>query len=43
MRLIKNHLSLLHSESMFLCSSSNQKNTDQDINILGKNLADEVF
>lgn len=31
MKLLKNYLNYLHPESMFLCSSINEENTDGDI------------
>ena len=31
MKLLKNHLNLLHPECMFLCSQNNEENTEGDI------------
>jgi len=42
MRLLKDNLSLLHPNALFLCSSSNEDCTDGDINEMGKNLAFEI-
>ena len=42
MRLLKDNLSLLHPNALFLCSSCNEDCTDGDINEMGKNLAYEV-
>lgn len=42
MRLLKDNLSLMHPNALFLCSSSNEDCTDGDINEMGKNLAHEV-
>lgn len=42
MRLLKDNLSLLHPNALFLCSSSNEDSTDGNINDMGRNLAQEV-
>lgn len=42
MRLFKNNLSLLYPDHLFLSSSSNEDNTERNIEDLGKNLANEV-
>lgn len=43
MKLLKNHLNFLHPESMFLCSSINEDNTEGDIADMGEKLAQEVI
>ena len=42
MRLLKDNLSLLHPNALFLCSAANEDCTDGDINDMGRNLANEV-
>lgn len=42
MRLIKNNLSLLYPEAIFLCSNSNEENTEGDFSEMGIRLAQEV-
>ena len=42
MRLFKNTLGILYPDYLFLSSTSNEDNTEQDIGELGKNLAHEV-
>ena len=42
MKLLKNHLNLLHPECMFLCSLTNEEKTEGDIGEMGKRLALEV-
>jgi triacylglycerol esterase/lipase EstA (alpha/beta hydrolase family) len=42
MRLLKNNMSLLHPEAMFLCSNANQGKTEEDIFEMGARLANEV-
>ena len=42
MKLLKNHLNLLHPESMFLCSTINEEDTEGDIDEMGEKLANEV-
>jgi hypothetical protein len=42
MRLLKNNLSIVYPDSLYLCSSSNEDNTEGDIEDMGKNLAREV-
>ena len=42
MKLLKNHLNLLHPEAMFLCSCINEDNTEGDIGDMGERLANEV-
>lgn len=42
MRLLKNHISVLYPEALLLLSVENEGKTDEDINSLGKNLADEI-
>jgi len=43
MRLLKNHLSLLHPEALFLCSNKNEGKTEDDIVEMGARLAHEVI
>mmetsp|Transcript_13269 Transcript_13269/g.24882 ORF Transcript_13269/g.24882 Transcript_13269/m.24882 type:complete len:678 (-) Transcript_13269:764-2797(-) len=43
MRCIKNQLSVVHPESLFLCSSSNEHSTSNDIVEMGRKLYEEVF
>jgi hypothetical protein len=43
MKLLKNHINLLHPEAMFLCSSINEDNTEGDIADMGERLANEVI
>jgi hypothetical protein len=43
MRCIKNQLSVVHPESLFLCSSSNEHSTSNDILEMGRKLYEEVF
>ena len=43
MKLLKNHLNLLHPEAMFLCSSINEENTEGNIGEMGERLANEVI
>ena len=42
MRLLKNNISLLFPEAMFLCSSSNEDQTEGDIFEMGVRLSQEV-
>merc|ERR550525_1192161 len=42
MRLMKNNLALLYPDAIFLCSTSNEDNTEGDINEMGIRLAQEV-
>lgn len=42
MKLLKNQISLVHPEGVFLLSKSNEKQTDGDIQKMGENLANEV-
>lgn len=42
MRLIKNNISMLYKETMFLAASCNEDNTDGEIADMGIRLADEV-
>lgn len=42
MRLIKNYVSFMYPESMFLCATSNEEMTDMDIFSMGERLALEV-
>ena len=42
MRLIKNYVSFMYPESMFLCATSNEEMTDMDIFTMGERLAIEV-
>ena len=42
MRLFKNTLNILYPDALFLSSTSNEDNTEQDITELGINLANEV-
>jgi len=42
MRLIKNNISLIYKETMFLCAASNEDLTDGEIPDMGIRLADEV-
>ena len=39
MRLLKNNLSLVHPEALFLCSCSNEQSTEGDISGMGVRLA----
>ena len=43
MKLFKNYISLAHPEAMFLCSSSNEDNTEGNIAEMGEKLANEVI
>ncbi len=43
MRLFKNNLSILYPDSLYLCSSTNEDKTEQDIDTMGKSLAKEVL
>ena len=43
MRLLKNNLSLLYPEALFLCSSSNENETEGDIMSMGVRLAQEIL
>jgi len=42
MRFIKNHLFSFYPTAFFLCSSSNEKKTEGDIETMGVNLAEEI-
>merc|ERR1712110_197117 len=42
MRLIKNNVALLYPDAIFLCSTSNEENTEGDISDMGIRLAQEV-
>ena len=42
MRLIKNYVSFMYPESMFLCATSNEDQTDTNIIDMGERLANEV-
>lgn len=42
MRLMKNNLALLYPDAIFLCSTSNEDNTEGDFNEMGIRLAQEV-
>mmetsp|Transcript_1865 Transcript_1865/g.1297 ORF Transcript_1865/g.1297 Transcript_1865/m.1297 type:complete len:122 (+) Transcript_1865:149-514(+) len=42
MRLLRNNLSLLHPEALFLCSCSNEDSTEGDISEMGVRLAQEI-
>lgn len=42
LRAMKNHLLMLHPEALFLCSTSNEKKTEDDIEDMGIRLANEV-
>lgn len=42
MRLMKNNLALLYPEAIFLCSNSNEDNTEGDFDEMGHRLAQEV-
>lgn len=42
MRLLKNNLSILHPDGIFLSSSSNEDHTEGDILEMGERLANEV-
>jgi triacylglycerol esterase/lipase EstA (alpha/beta hydrolase family) len=42
MRTLKNCLSVLHPEVLFLCSKDNEENTENDIEDMGKKLAKEI-
>jgi len=43
MKLFKNYISLAHPEAMFLCSSTNEDNTEGDIAEMGEKLSNEVI
>ncbi len=43
MKLFKNNLAYLYPDTLFLCSSANEDNTDDDISELGLRLAGEVI
>ena len=43
MRVMKNNISLLHPEALFLCSTRNEAKTEDDIQKLGSSLAQEVI
>jgi len=42
MRLMKNNIALLYPKALYLCSSSNEEDTEGDLQQMGENLADEV-
>ncbi len=42
MKLLKNQISLVHPEGVFLCSKANEKQTENDIEMMGENLAKEI-
>eukprot|EP00929_Paragymnodinium_shiwhaense_P014137 TRINITY_DN122011_c0_g1_i1.p1 TRINITY_DN122011_c0_g1~~TRINITY_DN122011_c0_g1_i1.p1 ORF type:complete len:726 (+),score=160.57 TRINITY_DN122011_c0_g1_i1:277-2454(+) len=42
MRLMKDNIALLHPDAIFLCSTSNEENTEGDISDMGIRLAQEV-
>merc|ERR1719453_1998304 len=42
MRLMKNNIALLYPDAIFLCSNSNEENTEGDMNEMGIRLAQEV-
>ena len=42
MRLIKNNISYLYPNTLFLCSAANEDNTECEIEIMGFRLAEEV-
>ncbi len=42
MRLIKNNLSVIYPDALYLCSSSNEDLTEHDIHDMGVNLSKEV-
>ena len=42
MRLLKNHIALVHPTAHFLCSICNEDQTDGDISAMGERLAEEV-
>jgi len=42
MRLLKNNLSLMHPDAIFLSSTSNEEQTEGDIFEMGERLANEV-
>ena len=42
MRLLKNNLSILHPDGIFLSSQSNEEQTEGDILEMGQKLAEEV-
>jgi len=43
MRTMKNYLSILHPEALFLCSCKNEGKTEEDIEEMGMRLAQEVI
>jgi len=42
MRLLKNNLSIMHPDAIFLSSSSNEEQTEGDILEMGERLANEI-
>ena len=42
MKLLKNQISMVHPEGIFLLSKKNEGKTEGSIDAMGKNLADEV-
>jgi hypothetical protein len=42
-RLIKNNISMLRPDALFLCSNSNEQETEGDIEEMGRRLSDEVY
>ena len=42
MRLLKNNLSVMHPDAIFLSSSANEEQTEGDIMEMGERLANEV-
>ena len=42
MKLFKNNLSVVHPDALFLCSSANEDNTENDVDEMGERLALEV-
>jgi len=43
MKVMKNNLSILHPEALFLCSNSNENKTEEDIDSMGERLATEII
>ena len=43
MRVLKNNLSILHPEALFLCSNKNEGKTEEDMTEMGARLAQEVI
>ncbi len=42
MRFIKDNLSVMYNDIVFYTSTSNEENTEGDIDLMGQNLANEI-